>query len=67
MKSVILSISFLILIICSFAQEQAAIQYGNNKDAGNYKKVNGINMYYEIYGSGRPLIFLHGNGGSIFS
>lgn len=25
-----------------------------------YKKVNGLNMYYEIHGSGKPLILLHG-------
>jgi len=24
-------------------------------------KVNGINLYYEIYGEGRPIILLHGN------
>lgn len=44
-----------------------SIKYGDNKDAGNFKKVNGINLYYEIYGTGKPLIFLHGNGGSIRS
>jgi alpha-beta hydrolase superfamily lysophospholipase len=49
------------------AQNQQAINYGNNKEAGNFKKINGINLYYEIYGAGRPLIFLHGNGGSIRS
>ena len=49
------------------AQSQYAINYGNNKEAGNYKKINGINLYYEIYGTGKPLIFLHGNGGSIRS
>ncbi len=48
-------------------QNQYSINYGDNKEAGNYKKVNGINMYYEMYGEGRPLIFLHGNGGSIRS
>lgn len=48
-------------------QNQFSINYGDNKEAGGYKKVNGINMYYEIYGEGRPLIFLHGNGGSIRS
>jgi pimeloyl-ACP methyl ester carboxylesterase len=47
------------------AQTQGSINYGNNKEAGGFKKVNGINMYYEIYGTGKPLIFLHGNGGSI--
>lgn len=25
-----------------------------------YKMVNGLNMYYEIHGSGKPLILLHG-------
>jgi len=41
------------------------IVYGNNPSAGHYAFINGINLYYEIYGSGKPLILLHGNGGSI--
>ena len=49
------------------AQTPSSLNYGDNKEAGGYKKVNGINMYYEIYGTGRPLLFLHGNGGSIKS
>jgi pimeloyl-ACP methyl ester carboxylesterase len=39
--------------------------YGANKKAGKYARVNGINLYYEIYGTGKPLVILHGNGGSI--
>ena len=31
---------------------------------GRYAEVNGINLYYETYGSGRPLILLHGGLGS---
>ena len=27
---------------------------------GKYADVNGINLYYEIHGSGRPLVLLHG-------
>src|SRR5918911_865529 len=27
---------------------------------GNYAEVNGLNMYYEIHGEGRPLVLLHG-------
>src|SRR6266853_5045189 len=34
------------------------------KGAGNYADVNGINLYYETHGSGRPLILLHGGLGS---
>ncbi|MET0945225.1 MAG: alpha/beta hydrolase [Flavobacterium sp.] len=47
------------------AQTEATIPYGNNKEAGNFKQINGMQMYYEIYGSGKPLVLLHGNGGSI--
>ena len=32
--------------------------------AGEYADVNGLHMYYETYGSGRPLILLHGGLGS---
>src|ERR687897_2282267 len=27
---------------------------------GNYAEVNGLNMYYEIHGTGQPLVVLHG-------
>ncbi len=32
--------------------------------AGQYADVNGINLYYETHGSGRPLVLLHGGLGS---
>lgn len=31
---------------------------------GNYAPVNGLNMYYEIHGTGKPLLLLHGGFGS---
>ena len=31
---------------------------------GDYAEVNGINLYYETHGSGRPMILLHGGLGS---
>ncbi len=34
------------------------------KGTGQYADVNGINLYYETNGSGRPLILLHGGLGS---
>ena len=33
--------------------------------AGNYAEVNGLNIYYDIHGSGEPLILLHGGVGAI--
>ena len=41
------------------------INFGDNAAAGHYADVNGIKLYYETYGTGEPLIMLHGNGGSI--
>jgi pimeloyl-ACP methyl ester carboxylesterase len=32
--------------------------------AGAYAEVNGINLYYETHGAGRPLVLLHGGLGS---
>jgi pimeloyl-ACP methyl ester carboxylesterase len=34
---------------------------------GNYAMVNGLKMYYEVHGQGKPLILLHGGGSSISS
>jgi pimeloyl-ACP methyl ester carboxylesterase len=34
------------------------------KGTGGYAEVNGINLYYETDGTGRPLILLHGGLGS---
>lgn len=34
------------------------------KDAGAYAEVNGLNLYYESHGSGRPMILIHGGLGS---
>lgn len=33
--------------------------------SNGYVKVNGINMYYEIYGDGAPLVLVHGGGSTI--
>jgi pimeloyl-ACP methyl ester carboxylesterase len=32
----------------------------NGTSKGGYAEVNGLNMYYEIHGTGRPLVLLHG-------
>jgi pimeloyl-ACP methyl ester carboxylesterase len=36
----------------------------DTKGVGQYAEVNGINLYYETLGTGRPLILLHGGLGS---
>ena len=54
-----------LFLSCLSLQAQSKIDYGNNAAAGRYLDVRGIKMYYEIYGQGKPLLLIHGNGGSI--
>ena len=35
-----------------------------NNPEGKYASVNGISLYYEIHGTGKPLIMLHGGFGT---
>jgi pimeloyl-ACP methyl ester carboxylesterase len=32
----------------------------NDAPKGDYAEVNGLEMYYEIHGTGEPLVLLHG-------
>lgn len=42
-----------------------AAKYGSNPAVGETFTHDGVKLYYEIYGSGEPLLLVHGNGGSI--
>lgn len=37
------------------------------KTQGHYAAVNGLNMYYEIHGTGKPLVLIHGGGSTIYT
>ena len=43
----------------------AAVKYGANAAAGRTFMHDGVKLYYEVYGTGEPLLLVHGNGGSI--
>ena len=38
-----------------------------NAQQGQYATVNGLKLYYEIHGAGKPLVLLHGGGSTITS
>ena len=40
----------------------SATPYGNNPAAGKYVNVGDTKIYYEVYGTGEPLLVLHGGG-----
>jgi alpha-beta hydrolase superfamily lysophospholipase len=61
---------FLLLFLSTITKPvncQTKVDYGNNKAAGRYYNIRGINIYVEQYGNGKPLLLVHGNGGSINS
>jgi pimeloyl-ACP methyl ester carboxylesterase len=51
--------SILLIAIIIFAASQSNGQQIKPSDSG-YTPVNGIKVYYEIYGEGRPIVLLHG-------
>ncbi|MCE7991448.1 MAG: alpha/beta hydrolase [Roseivirga sp.] len=54
---------FGILFIALSFQLHAQTPFGQNPEVGKKVKVNDIDLYYEMYGQGEPLVILHGNGG----
>lgn len=71
MKTIVKTYALLIFMMIQLvgfsqnAKKAPAINYGNNPKAGHYVPIRGIKMYYEIYGAGKPLLLIHGNGQSI--
>src|SRR5689334_16090185 len=79
MKKLSLLLSTIFIFLFSFSQDdfvkiQAEFEkmmkdpknmYGKNKAVGKYYNIRGFKMYAEVYGQGQPLLFIHGNGGSI--
>jgi len=56
------AISVAAVLVGTFA---ATVSAQETTDEGQYAMVNGINLYYEIHGTGEPLILLHGGFGGI--
>jgi len=51
--------------VAAAAPTTAAVKYGANAAAGHTFTHDGVTLYYEVYGTGEPLLMVHGNGGSI--
>ena len=46
---------------------KAVQDFGDTPEYGKYMEIDGVKLYYEIYGKGEPLILLHGNNMSMGS
>lgn len=53
------------LVVPFSASAQTEAEYGSNDAAGQTVSVNDVEIYYEVYGEGQPVLVLHGGGGSI--
>src|SRR5438045_3607663 len=59
-----LLVFFILLLVagsCQVTNAQTKIM----KTQTGYANVNGIKMYYEIHGEGKPLVLIHGGGSTI--
>ncbi len=57
-------------LIMSFQEQNRSAQPADSQPKnppgkGSYAPVNGIKMYYEIHGSGQPIVLIHGGGSTI--
>jgi pimeloyl-ACP methyl ester carboxylesterase len=51
--------------VVAMAQTTQPIRYGDNPAAGRFYDLHGFRIYVEVYGSGEPVLLIHGNHGSI--
>lgn len=63
--SAIVLLSLILGATAAGAQKPARIPYDHNQAAGRFYDINGFKMYTEVYGSGPPLLMIHGNNGDM--
>lgn len=59
-----LNLSMTALIVCVLLGLTECYLFAEGQTAGKTVPVNGIDLYYEEYGSGEPLVLLHGFSGT---
>lgn len=74
MKQIFILITSGLLLLSSYnnkrgeskeTKDSTATRVENIKFESGYSDVNGLKMYYEIYGEGKPLVLIHGGGSTI--
>jgi len=45
----------------SNASEDTGVSQNRKPDESGYADINGLKMYYEVYGKGKPIVLLHGS------
>jgi pimeloyl-ACP methyl ester carboxylesterase len=63
--NLLMSVAFCLIGRVAMGQSAQAIPYGDNPAVGKFYDLKGFRMYTEVYGSGEPLLLIHGNNGSM--
>ena len=66
MNKIMLMVFSMFAQLAMIADAQTATAFLNTQ-SGYYAAVNGLKMYYEIHGTGKPLVLIHGGGSTIES
>lgn len=61
----LLSVLLVAIALSAASARAKPVSYGDNAGAGKFYDIRGFKMYCEEYGTGMPLLMIHGNGGSI--
>ncbi len=70
-QTIIIILTALLILSCSNSDIQGMSNQTNpgketkEDSISAYASVNGLNMYYEIHGTGTPLVLIHGGGSTI--
>lgn len=66
MKSaILLSLFTFTFLLYGCSERKTKIRQMKTNFANGYSEVNGLKMYYEVYGQGKPLVLIHGGGSTI--
>ena len=70
MKRILTFFALIILILASCKESRTNKNTVDTKTdsldfKSGYSEVNGLKMYYELYGEGKPLVLIHGGGSTI--
>src|SRR4030095_6465101 len=66
-RDFVILILFLVLISNCDSNMKSSTTIDRPYSKSGYAPVNGLNMYYEIHGEGKPLVLIHGGGSTIQS
>ena len=67
MRRIVARIIVLVLLIAGCQNQKVETKLEGMKEQAQtgYASVNGLEMYYEIHGKGKPLVLIHGGGSTI--